>query len=101
MVLGLELGAFTLATPPALFFVKNFFKTVLRIICPGWLQIAILLISVSLVARITGLSCWCLAFQSLILNSSYFVTVKLSHKSSIKISHVLQLSFSNACRKRN
>jgi hypothetical protein len=30
-------------------------------ICPGWPQTLILPISVSQVARITGVSCWCLA----------------------------------------
>jgi hypothetical protein len=51
------------ATPPAQFFVIGFFwDRVSWTIYPGWLWTVILLISASWVARITGVSHWCLAF---------------------------------------
>jgi hypothetical protein len=50
------------AIPPALFREGCFWDRVLRPICPGWLQILILLISASWVARITGARYWCPAF---------------------------------------
>jgi hypothetical protein len=37
---------------------------VLKIICPGWSQALILLISVSQVTRITSMNCWCLTVFS-------------------------------------
>jgi hypothetical protein len=56
--LRLELRAYW-TTPPALFLWRVFRDRGSWNICPGWLQTAILLISVSWVARITGLSHWC------------------------------------------
>jgi hypothetical protein len=55
-VLGLELRAYTWATPPALLLCWVFQDRVLRTICPGWLRILILLISASWVTRIIGVS---------------------------------------------
>jgi hypothetical protein len=62
VVLGLELRAFTLShsTSP-IFFVKGFLIGSHGTICLGWLQTAILLISLSWIARITGVSHWRLA----------------------------------------
>jgi hypothetical protein len=48
----------TWATPPALFCIGCFQDRVSGIICQAWLRIAILLISTSWVARITGVSHW-------------------------------------------
>jgi hypothetical protein len=54
-----ELKAFTLSPLHQPYFCEGFFKIGShRTICPGWLQIVILLISVSLVARITDVSHW-------------------------------------------
>jgi hypothetical protein len=55
---GLNLGTSPWATPPVLFLWWVFGDRVTWTICPGWLQIVILLISPSWVARITGLSHW-------------------------------------------
>jgi hypothetical protein len=49
------------ATQPALFCDGLFRDRVLWTICLGWLQISILLICASWVARIAGMSHWCLA----------------------------------------
>jgi hypothetical protein len=46
---------------PALFLWRIFWDRISGTICLGWLQIVVLLISASWVARITGLSHWCLA----------------------------------------
>jgi hypothetical protein len=53
---GLELRAYTLSHSTSPFYVKYFWDRVSQTICPGWLQAAILLISVSWVARIIGMS---------------------------------------------
>jgi hypothetical protein len=69
VVLGFELRAshlpdrwsITWATPLALFCVVYFQDRILLTISLGWLWTSILLISASWVARITGVSHWCLA----------------------------------------
>jgi hypothetical protein len=48
---GLNSGPTSWATPPVLCFERSFWDRVLRTICPGWLQIVILMISASWVAR--------------------------------------------------
>jgi hypothetical protein len=54
---GLNSGPTTWDTPPALFWWWFFFRDrVLQTICPGWLWTTILLITVSWVARISGVS---------------------------------------------
>jgi hypothetical protein len=58
---GLNSGPTPWATPLTVF-VRVFFKIgSLRIICLGWLQTAIFMISASWVDRITGVSHQCLA----------------------------------------
>jgi hypothetical protein len=56
LVLGLNSGPTLWATPPALFLWWFSFKIVSQTTCLGWLQTAILLISASWVARITGVN---------------------------------------------
>jgi hypothetical protein len=56
VVLRLELRAYTLSHSTRLFLWKFSLDRVLQIICLGWLQTTILLISVSWVAMIAGLS---------------------------------------------
>jgi hypothetical protein len=57
VVLGLKLRAFTLRHSISPIFCDGFFRDrVSGTICPGWLQTSILLISVSWVARIIGMS---------------------------------------------
>jgi hypothetical protein len=58
---SLNSGPIPWATPPALFCEVFFQDKVSQTICPGWLQTAIFLIYASWVARITGMSHWCLA----------------------------------------
>jgi hypothetical protein len=61
-VLEFELRVYTLShsTSPVLWWV--FFKIESReLFCLGWFWTTVLLISASWVARITGVSCWCLA----------------------------------------
>jgi hypothetical protein len=58
VVWGLNSGLSPWATLPALFLWRVFWNKVLWIICPVWFQTAILLISTSWVARITGISHW-------------------------------------------
>jgi hypothetical protein len=58
---GLNSGPSPWATPSAHFCDGVFWDRVSWTICPCWLQTTILLISVSWVARITGVSHWCLA----------------------------------------
>jgi hypothetical protein len=53
---GLNSGPTPWATPPVLFFDVFFWDRVSWTICPGWLRIAILLISASWIARIIGVS---------------------------------------------
>jgi hypothetical protein len=61
---GLNSGPSPWATPPTLFFCEGFFKIVShRTLCPGWLRTANFLISASWVAKITGVSHWCLSCQ--------------------------------------
>jgi hypothetical protein len=61
-VLGYELRAYTLTHSTSPIFVMGFFQDrVLQTICPGWLPTVILLIFAFWVARITGVSHWCLA----------------------------------------
>jgi hypothetical protein len=63
---GLNSGPSPWTTLPALF-VMGIFEIGLSNYCPGWLQTMILLISVSWLTRITGVSHWCPAkFQILI-----------------------------------
>jgi hypothetical protein len=58
---GLNSGPMPWATPPSLF-CKGFFQdSISQTICPCWPQTLILLICASWVARITGMSHWCLA----------------------------------------
>jgi hypothetical protein len=58
-VLGFEFKAYNLSSPQP-FFVIGFFRgRVLQNVCLGWLWTSSLLISVSWVARITGISHWC------------------------------------------
>jgi hypothetical protein len=52
---GLNSGPTPWATPPTLFWNGFFQDRILRATCLDWLQITILLISVSWVARITGM----------------------------------------------
>jgi hypothetical protein len=59
VLLGLELRAFTLSHSTSPLCDGYFRDRVSRTICPGWLQTAILLISASWIARITGMSHWC------------------------------------------
>jgi hypothetical protein len=59
---GLNSGPTTWATPPALFCDGFFWDRVSQTICLGWVQTAVLLISASWVARITGESHWCPAW---------------------------------------
>jgi hypothetical protein len=61
VVLGLELRAFTLSHSASPFCDGHFQDRVSQTICPGWLWTTILSISVSWVARITGVSHRCLA----------------------------------------
>jgi hypothetical protein len=56
VVLGLNSGPTPWATPPALFCEGFFWNRVPWIICLGWLQIVILLISASWVNKITGMN---------------------------------------------
>jgi hypothetical protein len=56
LVLGLELRVFPWATPPSLFLWRVFQDRVSWTICLGCLWTKILLISISWVARITGMS---------------------------------------------
>jgi hypothetical protein len=58
---GLNSGSTPWTTPPALFCDCFFQDRVSWTICLGWLQTAILLISTTWVARIIGVSHWCLA----------------------------------------
>jgi hypothetical protein len=52
-VLGFELRAYTFSHSTSPFFVMGFFwERISQVICPGWLQTAILLITTSWVARI-------------------------------------------------
>jgi hypothetical protein len=64
VVWGLNSGPSPWITPPALFLWRCFRDRVLWTICPGWLWSTILLISASWVARIIGVSHWCLALAS-------------------------------------
>jgi hypothetical protein len=58
---GLNSGPTPQATPP-IFFYEGFFRDrVSRTVCLGWLLTVILLVSASWVARIIGVSHWCLA----------------------------------------
>jgi hypothetical protein len=57
---SLNSGPIPWATPPALFVLGIFEIGSHEFICPVWLRTAILLISASWVARITGVSHWCL-----------------------------------------
>jgi hypothetical protein len=93
-MLGFELRAYTLSHSAVPFFcVMDFFKIGSRkLLCPGWLQTKILLLSVSWVARVTGMSHRCLAKCILIR--------KLSHENYLlswiwtasEMSHLLILS---------
>jgi hypothetical protein len=53
---GLNSGPTPWATPPTLFGEGFFWDRVSQIICPGWLWTEILLVSVSWVGRVTGVS---------------------------------------------
>jgi hypothetical protein len=55
---SLNSGPSPWATPPALFCDEYFWDRVSRTICPGYIRTTILLISVSWVARIIGMSHW-------------------------------------------
>jgi hypothetical protein len=81
-VLGLELRAFTLSHSTSPIFCDRVFQDgVLQIICPGWLQTAILLIFASLVARIIGVSHRHPASTNISLSSSvYHVLYKAVEK---------------------
>jgi hypothetical protein len=57
-VLGLKLRAFTLSHFASPSCDGCFWNRVSQTICQGWLQTAILLISASWIARITGMSHW-------------------------------------------
>jgi hypothetical protein len=60
-VLGLELRAFTLRhSPIPIFCDRVFWDRASQTICPGWFRTVILLIFASWVARMTGVSHWCL-----------------------------------------
>jgi hypothetical protein len=75
---GLNSGPTPSANLPALFLCGEFFQDkVLRTICPGWLRTAVLLISVSWVARTTGVSHHCLARMLTLL---MHITNNLIHK---------------------
>jgi hypothetical protein len=68
-IVGLELRAYTLSHSTSPFLWRIFFKIGSQeLLCQGWVRTLILLISVSWVARITGLSHQCPALLS-ILNS--------------------------------
>jgi hypothetical protein len=58
-VLCLNSGPTLWVTPPALFCERFFWDRILWTICIGWLQTVILLISVSQIARIIGVSHQC------------------------------------------
>jgi hypothetical protein len=65
---GLNSGPIPWTTLPSPFYVRYFRDRVSRnILPPGWRLITILLISTSWVARITGVSDWCLAQQFILL----------------------------------
>jgi hypothetical protein len=68
---GLNSGPSPWATPPALFLWRVFGDRVPRTICLSWLWTTVLLICASWVARITGMSHWCLALYLFIY---YFET---------------------------
>jgi hypothetical protein len=63
---GLNSGPSPWDTPPALFLWRVFQDRVLWTICLGWFWTVILLISTSWVARIIGVSHWCLAWRKLL-----------------------------------
>jgi hypothetical protein len=83
VVLGFEFEASCLlgrhstawVTPPALFYVEYFQDRVSQTICLGWLQTMFLLISSSLIARITGLSHWCPALIKYFKNLLYILYI--------------------------
>jgi hypothetical protein len=89
---GFELRACMLSHSSSLsFFCEVFLRDrVSWTILPGWLQMAmILLISASWVARITGMSHWCLALFSIFIYSSIslYLSIYLSiHLSSVYLS---------------
>jgi hypothetical protein len=64
-VWGLNSGPSPWATPPTLFFWRVFEIGSLGIICPGWLQTEVFLISATWVVRIIGMSHQRLAFFSI------------------------------------
>jgi hypothetical protein len=88
-----HLGSIPWATPPVLYFFlwRVFWDRISWTICPGWLQTAILPISASWVARITGVSYRCLApiffstFHSTAVGFQYLKTIQNSCKQKITL----------------
>jgi hypothetical protein len=72
-------GAWTLAKTPALFLWRVFWDRILGTICPGWFQIAILLISASWVTRITGMSYLSLSKNNLHIKVLFSMISNLLH----------------------
>jgi hypothetical protein len=77
---------------PALFCIRYFQDRVSHTICPGWLRTAILLLSVSRVARFTGMSHWHPAALGLLNTSPLKSGLQSGRPSKIAVEYLLFLA---------